>query len=82
MEHIPTKEVSMTRNLGSVDRIVRGVLVAPLALAGALAVGPAGPAGILLFLVGAIMLVTAATGFCPLYRLVGVDSRGGRPVLN
>jgi hypothetical protein len=65
--------MKLTQNVGTPDRIVRlligaalsaavvaGVVTAPLAwVAGALA---------------AIMLVTGATGFCPLYALLGIRS--------
>jgi hypothetical protein len=65
--------MKLTHNVGTPDRIVRlligaalsaavvaGVVTAPLAwVAGALA---------------AIMLVTGATGFCPLYALLGIRS--------
>ena len=30
--------------------------------------------GIVLFVVAAVMLVTAAVGFCPLYRLFGIST--------
>jgi hypothetical protein len=63
----------MKRNEGTIDRILR-VVVAAAAVAGAAAVGFATVWGIVLLAVGAIMLVTAATGFCPLYRMFGLST--------
>lgn len=61
----------MKHNTGSADRIARVVLAIVFAVAG-IAVG--GTVAIVLFVLAAVMLVTAAVGFCPLYRLVGVDT--------
>jgi hypothetical protein len=64
----------MTRNVGTMDRALRA-LIGILALLGAFAFGwfP----GWMVWAaaaVGVIMLVTAAVGFCPLYRLVGINT--------
>lgn len=64
----------MTRNMGTWDRLVRALVVAPLAAIAAVAVGAGTVLGIVLLVVAAIMLVTAAVGHCPLYRLVGVST--------
>lgn len=61
----------MTHNTGTADRMVRVVLAIVFAVAG-IALG--GTLGIVCFVLAAVMLVTAAVGFCPLYRLVGVDT--------
>ncbi len=63
----------MTRNEGTLDRVLRLVL-AVAALAGALAAGPGTVAGVVLLVVAAVLALTAATGFCPLYRLVGLST--------
>jgi len=63
----------MTRNEGTVDRSVR-VLIAVVAVAAAFAVGAGSVLGIVLFAVAAVMLVTAAVGFCPLYRVLGLST--------
>jgi hypothetical protein len=55
------------------DRIVR-VVAGVVAVVVALAVGPTSVVGIVLFVVAAILLVTAAVGFCPLYRLLGIST--------
>lgn len=64
----------MIRNMGTVDRLLRAVVVAPALLVIALLVGISTPGGIAALVVGAVMLATAAMGSCPLYRLVGVDT--------
>jgi hypothetical protein len=61
----------MKANVGTVDRIVRAV-VGLAALLGAAAIGSGSVAFVLLMVVGAILLVTAAVGFCPLYRVLGI----------
>ena len=64
----------MSRNVGNVDRALRA-LVGILALAGAFVLGWF--SGWMVWAaaaVGVIMLGTAAVGFCPLYRLVGVNT--------
>lgn len=63
----------MQKNESNVDRIVR-VVVAAAALVGAMAVGFGSVGGIVLLAVAVIMAVTAAVGFCPLYRLIGVST--------
>jgi len=63
----------MEKNMNSVDRIIR-VVIAIAAVVGASAVGFGSLGAWLLLAVGAIMLVTAAVGFCPLYRVFGVST--------
>lgn len=64
----------MTRNMGSLDRLVRGLAVAPLALIVALVIGIGSIPGLILVAVAVVMAVTAAVGFCPLYRIFGFSS--------
>lgn len=68
----------MTKNMGSVDRTLRLLVVAFVALlfftdrvSGALA--------IVLAMVAAIFFVTGVIGWCPLYSLVGLSTRKGGP---
>jgi hypothetical protein len=61
----------MSRNESTADRAIR-LVVAVVAVAAAFAVGAGSVLGIVLLVVGAVMLVTAATGFCPLYRVFGL----------
>jgi hypothetical protein len=68
----------METNIGSVDRVTRVLVGAVLAVVGvAVFAGPieAGAVvGGLALLAGGILLGTAATQFCLLYRLVGVNT--------
>jgi len=63
----------MQTNVGSTDRIIRAI-VGIAALIGAVALGIGTGGGIALLVVGAIMVVTAAVGFCPLYRVLGLNT--------
>ena len=63
----------MQTNVGSTDRIIRAI-VGIAALFGAIALGIGTGGGIALLVVGAIMVVTAAVGFCPLYRVLGLNT--------
>jgi hypothetical protein len=65
----------MSRNMSTLDRALRSV-VAPAAIVIAVVVGAGSPGGIVLFALAAVMLATSAVGFCPLYRLLHLDSRG------
>lgn len=66
----------MPRNESTIDRWVR-VLLAVLAGAVALAVSAGTVLEVLLLVVAAVLLITAATGFCPLYRLAGLSTQHG-----
>lgn len=64
-------------NVGPIDRIVRLIvgallIAAPILFSGALPVGPVFSWGIPL--VGAILVMTALVRFCPLYRIIGVNT--------
>jgi hypothetical protein len=67
----------MTHNVGTVDRVVRAVL-GLAAVVWAFSIGVTSGAGIALVVVAAVLLVTAAIGFCPLYRLLGISTHGTR----
>ena len=56
-------------NEGTVDRVVR--VIAGVVLLSLVFVGPATPWG----WIGVVPLLTGIVGFCPLYRLVGLDTR-------
>ena len=64
----------MIRNMGTVDRLLRAALVAPLLLVLAAVVGMTTPGGIIAAVTGVVLLATAALGSCPLYRLFGIDT--------
>lgn len=64
----------MTRNEGTVDRVLRAV-IGVLALLGAFAFGWF--SGWMVWAaaaIGGIMLLTAVWGFCPIYRLLGINT--------
>ena len=61
----------MKRNMSNLDRIVRVVLGGGLVAAG-IAVG--GVPAVVLYLVALVLLATAVVSFCPLYRLLGLDT--------
>jgi hypothetical protein len=66
----------MTHNVGTVDRAVRAVLGLG-ALVWAFSAGLGSALGIVLVVVAVVLLVTAAVGFCPLYRLIGISTEAG-----
>jgi hypothetical protein len=56
----------MKRNMSNLDRIIRGVLAAVLAVlyfTGAVS----GPLGIVVLVLAAVLALTAVIAFCPLY---------------
>lgn len=58
----------MTKNLGTLDRVLR--IVVGLILIALVFVGPQTPWG----WIGLIPLTTALIGWCPAYRLVGLNT--------
>lgn len=68
----------MHRNMGTADRLVRAVVVAPLLLALALVVADTMLIGVALVTLAGVMLLTAAVGFCPLYVPLGVTTCSAR----
>lgn len=67
----------MKRNMGTADRLVRGFLIGPAAFVAALAIGIGTLGGIVLVVVAALMVATAAVGYCPLYALLHIRTGGG-----
>lgn len=68
----------MHRNMGTADRLVRAVVVAPLLLVLALVVADTMLIGVALVTLAGVMLLTAAVGFCPLYVPLGVTTCSAR----
>jgi hypothetical protein len=64
----------MKPNLGTTDRIVR-VGIAVLLGIGAWLAGLGSVGGIILLVLAAVMLVTSAVSFCPLYLPFGFSTR-------
>jgi hypothetical protein len=67
----------MKKNMGTVDRALRAFVVAPVAIVVAFLVGAGTIAGVVLFVVAGIMLLTALTGYCPNYTIVGITTQHG-----
>lgn len=63
----------MKKNMGTTDRVLR-TLVTAGALAGSGVLGFSTAGGIALLVVAAIMILTAASGYCPLYSLFGIET--------
>ena len=70
----------MTKNMNTLDRALRAFVVAPLLVIAALFVGAGTILGVVLLVLAAVMLATAAVGFCPLYALFHLNTRGQQPV--
>ena len=62
----------MKRNESNQDRGIRAVVGIIALLIGLFAVG--GFLRALLIIVGLVLVTTAAVGFCPLYRLLGINT--------
>jgi len=63
----------MKPNEGTIDRAIRLVIAAVLIGVGLGMVR--GPGGIAMVAVGAIPLLTGLSGYCPLYRVFGINTR-------
>ena len=63
----------MPRNESPVDRMIRAGAAIVLAVV-ALVLGVGSVTGVVVLAVAAILAITAAVGFCPLYRLVGLST--------
>ena len=57
-------------NVGQIDKIIR--IVVGLALIALVFVGPQTPWG----WIGLVPLITGLIGFCPMYKLIGVNTCG------
>jgi hypothetical protein len=68
------RRTEVQHNVGRTDRIIRAGLLAPLAIALAFVAGIGSVGGIVALVVAAVMLGTAAVGFCPLYRVLGINT--------
>lgn len=62
----------MFRNMGTLDRVIRALFVAPVAVVAAFIAGPLSVSGIILLAFAGVMLLTAGIGFCPLYAPFGI----------
>lgn len=64
----------MQRNEATIDRIIRGAIAVIAAVAAFVVTEPGTVLGVGLLAVAVIMAGTAITGFCPLYRLLGIST--------
>ncbi len=70
----------MPCNVGLIERLVRGLLIAPIMLVLAFAVfEPGSVPGVIALVVAGAMLVTSIISWCPISRALGVNTcgRGG-----
>ena len=67
----------MNANVGSTDKVIRLVL-ALVAVVVAFATGVSSALGIVLLVLGVVLAVTALTGFCPIYRVLGMSTGPAR----
>jgi hypothetical protein len=65
----------LTTNMGVADRSFRAFVIAPAAIIAATLLDASSIGGIVLFVVAGIALVTGATGRCPSYVPLGIDTR-------
>jgi hypothetical protein len=63
----------MNANVGSTDKMVR-VVLALAALVFAFVIGIGSAVGVVLLAAGVVLAATALTGFCPLYRVLGMST--------
>ena len=63
----------MSRNIGALDRVVR-VIIGLVLVAYAVPVGFSSTGWNWVGWLGVVPLLTAAIGFCPLYRVMGISS--------
>ncbi len=64
----------MKRNVGPIDRFFRAFVLAPIAVVLALVFGVATGAGVAALAVAVILLATAAIKWCPILRLLGLNT--------
>ena len=61
------------RNEATLDRWLRTLLAVVAAIV-AVAIGSSSVGGVILWIVAVALVLTAATGFCPLYRVLGIST--------
>ena len=67
----------MKKNVGTIDRSIRGIVGVVLLAVFFLGILE-GTAGIIALVVGVVMLGTAAIGWCPPYTLLGINTGAGK----
>lgn len=64
----------MAVNEGTMDRVIRVLLGAALLWLGMASTALSSPLDTGATVVGAVLLITGATGFCGLYKLLGINT--------
>ncbi len=65
----------MGKNTSNTDRLIRLILGIALAVGAWIYLGTLGTLwGGILIVIGLVLLATAAMGFCPLYRILGIST--------
>jgi hypothetical protein len=72
-EQIEKRSKAMKKNMGTTDRGLRGIAVIGAVIVSGI-IGFVTVGGIVLLAVAAIMTITAASGFCPLYSILGIET--------
>jgi uncharacterized membrane protein len=62
------------KNESTVDRIIRAIAGIVILVIGIYEVKSLAVLGIILIIVGAVLIITAITGFCLLYTLLGIST--------
>ena len=62
------------KNEGAVDRIIRVIAGIVILIIGIYEFKSLAVLGIILIIVGAVLIITAITGFCLLYTLLGIST--------
>ena len=68
----------MKTNLGNTDKIIRTIIAALFAILYFTGVVK-GVIGLILLILAVILLLTSIIGFCPLYTLLGLATKGKEP---
>lgn len=66
----------MTKNMGQLDRMIRGFVIAPLLVVVGIVVGVSSVLGLISLVLAAVLLATATVGFCPLYVPLHLHTNG------
>jgi len=70
----PSLGATMTVNESNLDRAVRGGIAVTALGAGTAIGGVLNPMGIALYGIGTVAAVTAVSGYCPLYSVLGIST--------
>ncbi|MEW6617183.1 MAG: DUF2892 domain-containing protein [Patescibacteria group bacterium] len=65
----------MKKNVGTVDKIIRGILGLVFIYFGVFFYTTSVVLSIVLFVIGLLLIITSMTGFCFLYTLIGVNTK-------